>query len=161
MTHATRAWAASITHLHAPHFHTQWFTAHWAALRRHWQSTCTTNVDHIRTAGELPLLTEVNILLKRRYHDTAPMGHDRRIRARRTHLTAKTLHWHSRRLSLLPPAIPMGYADPTLRPQRLPPDPEIHLQRLKHIPFTLEPTQIEVMSQTDRMVPPSPTFRPL
>ncbi|RHY41470.1 hypothetical protein DYB34_004075, partial [Aphanomyces astaci] len=127
MTHSTQAWAASITHLRAPLFHTQWFVAHWAVLRRHWQTTCATNVDHIRTTGELPLLTEVNntIRLKRRYHDAAPMGHDRRIRARRAHLTAKTLQWHSRRISLLQPAIPppIGYADPTLRPPRLPPDP--------------------------------------
>ncbi|ETV85649.1 hypothetical protein H257_02267 [Aphanomyces astaci] len=127
ITHSTQAWAASITHLRAPLFHTHWFVAHWAVLRRHWQTTCATNVDHIRTTGELPLLTEVNntIRLKRRYHDAAPMGHDRRIRARRAHLTAKTLQWHSRRISLLQPAIPppIGYADPTLRPPRLPPDP--------------------------------------
>ncbi|RHZ01063.1 hypothetical protein DYB35_013071 [Aphanomyces astaci] len=43
-----------------PHFHTQCFTAHWATLHRNWQSTCTTNVDHIRSAGELRLLIEVN-----------------------------------------------------------------------------------------------------
>ncbi|ETV72209.1 hypothetical protein H257_12684 [Aphanomyces astaci] len=129
MTTSTRDWASTITHLHAPHFHKAWFSAHWAILRQHWQSTCTTDVENIRTAGELPLLTEVNnnIRLKRRHHDAASMGHDRRIRARRVHLTAKTLRWHSRRLSLLPPAIPppIGYADPTLRPPRHPPDPEI------------------------------------
>ncbi|ETV69552.1 hypothetical protein H257_14788 [Aphanomyces astaci] len=126
MTHSTQTWAASITHLRAPLFHTQWFVAHWAVLRRHWQTTYATNVDHIRTTGELPLLTANNtIRLKHRYHDAAPMGHDRRIRARRAHLTAKTLQWHSRRTSLLQPAIPppIGYADPTLRPPRLPPDP--------------------------------------
>ncbi|ETV82879.1 hypothetical protein H257_04654 [Aphanomyces astaci] len=62
-----------------------------------------------------------------RYHDAAPMSHDRRIRARRAHLTAKTLRWHSRRLPLLLPAIPppIGYADPTLRPPRHPLGPEI------------------------------------
>ncbi|ETV65019.1 hypothetical protein H257_18192 [Aphanomyces astaci] len=129
MTHTTRAWAAALTHLHSPRFHTNWFKAHWAALRLHWQSTCTTNVDHIRTAGELPLLTEVNnnIRLKRRHHDAAPMGHDRRIRARRAHLAAKTLQWHTRRISSLPPGLPphVGYADPPLRPPRQPPDPRI------------------------------------
>ncbi|RHZ31983.1 hypothetical protein DYB31_012625 [Aphanomyces astaci] len=106
MTQSTRDWAASITHLQAPHFHKQWFSAHWATLRRHWGTTCTTNMEQIRTAGDLPLLTEVNttIRLKRLHHDTAPMGHDRRIRTRRAHLQAKTRDWHSRRLSLLPPA---------------------------------------------------------
>ncbi|ETV72228.1 hypothetical protein H257_12699 [Aphanomyces astaci] len=79
--------------------------------------------------GELPLLTEVNnnIRFKRRYHDAAPMGHDRCIRARRAHLAAKTLQWHSRRISSLPSALSprVGYADPPLRPPRLPPDPGI------------------------------------
>ncbi|RLO09857.1 hypothetical protein DYB28_003330 [Aphanomyces astaci] len=94
------------------------------ALSFYWRAICYTLHTNVRNTafnhGELPLLTEVNnnIRLKRRYHDAAPMGHDRRIRARRAHLTAKTLRWHSRRLSLLLPAIPppIGYADPTLRP---------------------------------------------
>ncbi|RQM30382.1 hypothetical protein B5M09_012751, partial [Aphanomyces astaci] len=144
MTTSTHDWASTITHLHAPHFHKAWFSAHWATLRQHWQSTCSTNVEHICTAGELPLLTEVNnnIRLKRHHHHAYPMGHDRRIRARRAHLTAKTLRWHSRRLSLLHPAIPppIGYADPTLLPPRHSPAPGYHLQRLKRS-VPLEPTQ--------------------
>ncbi|ETV63991.1 hypothetical protein H257_19073, partial [Aphanomyces astaci] len=64
--------------------------------------------------------------LKHLHHDTAPTGHDRRIRTRRAHLQAKTRDWHSRRLSLLPPATPsppVSNAPPILPPRR-PPDPK-------------------------------------
>ncbi|ETV75941.1 hypothetical protein H257_09900 [Aphanomyces astaci] len=88
MTQSTRDWAASLTHLHAPHFHKQW--------------------------------------LKRLHNDTAPTGHDRRIRTLRAHLQAKTRDWYSRRLSLLPPATPSPPVSnaPPIRPPRRPPDPK-------------------------------------
>ncbi|ETV64453.1 hypothetical protein H257_18670 [Aphanomyces astaci] len=128
MTQSTRDWAASLTHLQAPHFHKQWFSAHWAILRQHWGTKCTTNMEQIRTAGDPPLLTEINnnIRLKRVHHDTAPTGHGRRIRTRGAHLQAKTRDRHSRRLSLLPLATsspPVSDAPP-IRPPRRPPDPQ-------------------------------------
>ncbi|ETV67881.1 hypothetical protein H257_16006 [Aphanomyces astaci] len=136
MTHTTRAWAAALTHLHAPHLHTQWLTAHLATLRRHWHSTCTTNVDHIRIAGELPLLTEVNNNIRLKMplppwattDASAPTGPTSQPRCS-AGIPEVSPYYH--------PPSPLPQATPTLQfgHYAFPRTPGSLLQRLKH-PFS-------------------------